>query len=475
MKIVVFGTGAFYINRQDALLKEEIIAFADNDNEKWTGKINNIPIVSPDQIKEFPYDRIVIMSRKKKEIKRQLIIDLRIDEESILDFENYCDYYLKSRKLCELVMHYKNNCCYFGKSKTKILIITYALNYNGGSLAAFYAALALKSKGFDVVIAARKSDKRLIEEITNEGVAVFIQELIDYCSWEQVSWIEQFDYVIVNTLQLGRILKELIYKKPVLWWIHESKIEYEYLDKDIIEYLDNINIEPYVVSDVALHTFRQYFHKVNASILHYGIPDNGFRSIKFSTREKTVFAVIGGIVPIKAQDVFLEAITHLTQEELDKSEFWLIGICQPENQYSNSILKQVEMIPEVRWLGELNRRDIEKIYKDIDIVVVPSRQETMSIVMTEAFMYGKIGIASNVIGISKYIKDKENGLIFESENVKDLAEKMSWVLENQDKLNSMSVKARKTFERFFTLKVFGERLETIINTKMVSPMSNLPL
>lgn len=462
MKIVVFGTGSFFINRQDTLSKEEIIAFADNDKDKWTKKIDNIPIVSPDQIKEFPYNKIIIMSRKKEEIKRQLIIDFGLAETSILDFEEYCDYYLRCRDLCELVMHYKGSSCYFGKSKTKVLIITYALNYNGGSLAAFYAALALKSRGFDVVIAARKSDKRLIDEITNEGVAIFIQELIDYCSWEQVSWIEQFDYVIVNTLQLGRILKELIHRKPVLWWIHESKIEYEYLDKDIIEYLDNINLEPYVVSDVALRTFRQYFHKVSARILHYGIPDNGFRSTTLSTRDKIVFAVIGSISPIKAQDIFLEAITQLTQEERDNSEFWLIGICQRENQYGNSILKQVEMIPEVRWLGELNREEIEKVYKNIDVVVVPSRQETMSIVMTEAFMYGKIGIASNVIGISKYIKDKENGLIFESENAKDLTGKMSWVLKNQEKCNSMSVKARKTFERFFTLKVFGERLETII-------------
>lgn len=462
MKIVVFGTGSFFINRKDALSKEEIISFVDNDKEKWNKKIDDIPIVSPEQIKDLVYDKIIVMSRKKEEMRRQLVIDFGIDESSILDFEEYCNYYLRSRELCELVMHYKGNCCYFGKSKIKILIITYALNYNGGSLAAFYAALALKSKGYDVVIAARKSDKRLIDEITNEGVVVFTQELIDYCSWEQISWIEQFDYVIVNTLQLGRILKELIHRKPVLWWIHESKIEYEYLDKDIIEYLDNINIKPYVVSDVALHTFRQYFRKLNGRILHYGIPDNGFRSTVFSTRDKTVFAVIGGISSIKGQDIFLEAITKLTQEERENSEFWLIGICQTENQYGNSILKQLEMIPEVRWLGELNREEIEKVYKNIDVVVVPSRQETMSIVMTEAFMYGKVGVASNVIGISKYIKDKENGLIFESENVKDLADKMSWVLKNRNKLNFMRVKARETYERFFTLEVLGDRLETII-------------
>lgn len=462
MRIIIFGTGAFFINRQDVLNKEEIIAFIDNDKNKWNKKIYNIPIVSPCHIRELSYDKIIVMSRQKEEIKSQLMIDFGIDESSILDYEKYCEYSTKNIELCELVMHYNKNYFSFSKNKTKILIITYALNYNGGSLAAFYAALALKEKEVDVVIVARKADKLLINEITNRGVPVFIQELIDYCIWEQISWIEQFDYVIVNTLQLGRIIKELICKKPVLWWIHESRIEYEYMNKSYIESLDNMNIETYVVSDVAIRTFRQYFYKINANILQYGIPDKGFSNTQFTIREKTVFAVIGGIASIKAQDVFLQAITQLTQEERNKSEFWLIGACPSENQYGISVLKQAATIPEVKWLGELNREDIENVYKNIDVVVVPSRQDSLPIVATEAFMYGKIVIASNVIGTIKYIENEENGLIFENENVKDLTKNMSWALNNRSKLNAMSKKARQTYEKHFTLEVFGDRLATII-------------
>lgn len=462
MKIIIFGTGVFYAYRQDVFLEDEIVAFIDNDKNKWYQEIDNIPVLPPNHIKEVSYDKIVVMSRQKEEIKVQLIKEFEVDEALILDFNGYCEFCARVRDSCEMIIHYKKNCFYLNKNKTKVLIITYALNYGGGSLAAFYAALALKEKGFNVVIVSRKADKRLIDEMTNKGVTIITQELLDWSAWEQIRWIEQFDYIIVNTLQLGRIIKEVICKKPVFWWIHESKIEYEYLDKSLIESIDNINVNTYVVSEVAFQTFRQYFHKINAHILHYGIPDNGFNNTCFSINGKLIFAVIGGIIPIKGQDVFLRAIESLVQEERDKSEFWIIGASSPENQYGNSVLKKAESMPEVKWLGELNREEIERIYMNIDVVVVPSRQETMSIVMTEAFMYRKVGIASNVIGMAKYIEHEENGLIFENENVSDLAKKISWVLNNRSKLSVIGGKARQTYDRYFNLRVFGDKLEKII-------------
>jgi len=462
MRIIIFGTGTFYANRQDSFCDDEIIAFIDNDRNKWNKRINNVSINSPSRLNQFSYDKIVIMSRQKHAIKNQLMYDIGIEETSILDFEEYCESTAKSKDLYELVIHYKRNHIYFNNKKTKVLIITYVLNYSGSSLAAFYAALALKNKGFDVAIVTWKADRRLISEITNMGVTVLIQKLLDFCTWEQMIWIEQFDYVIVNTLPLWRIIKELINNKPILWWIHESNNEYEYLERSIVQKIDNLKAETYVVSDVALQTFNRYFNKLSANILQYGIPDKGGDNTQFINRDKIVFAIIGGISSIKAQDIFLQAITQLTLEERNKSEFWMIGACLPENQYGISILKQAETIPEVKWLGELNRKEIEEVYKSIDVVVVPSRQDSLPIVATEAFMYGKILVASNVIGTVKYIIDKENGLIFESENVGELAQKISWVLNNSKRLSAIRIKARQTYERNFTLEVFGEKLKRII-------------
>jgi glycosyltransferase involved in cell wall biosynthesis len=61
-------------------------------------------------------------------------------------------------------------------------------------------------------------------------------------------------------------------------------------------------------------------------------------------------------------------------------------------------------------------------------VVLPSRSEGMGRVLLEAMAYGKPVIASRVDGIPTYVKDGLNGLLFESENVSDLAQKLSRVL-----------------------------------------------
>lgn len=61
-------------------------------------------------------------------------------------------------------------------------------------------------------------------------------------------------------------------------------------------------------------------------------------------------------------------------------------------------------------------------------VVLPSRSEGMGRVLLEAMAYGKPVIASRVDGIPTYVKDGLNGLLFENENVTDLAAKLDHVL-----------------------------------------------
>ena len=230
MRIIIFGTGAFFMNRKDAFSSDEIVTFIDNDKDKWKKKINNIPTVSPRYINDFSYDKIIVMSRQKDIMIKQLINEFGVEESTILDYESYCEYTAKKKKIFKLVTHYKTNYICNNKNKKKILIITYLLNYSGSSLAAFYAALTLIEKGYDVALATGKADDRFVNEIVKTGVTVYIQELLEFCKWEQISWIQEFDMVILNTLPILRIINTLINHKPIVWWIHESKIEYEYLD-----------------------------------------------------------------------------------------------------------------------------------------------------------------------------------------------------------------------------------------------------
>ena len=66
------------------------------------------------------------------------------------------------------------------------------------------------------------------------------------------------------------------------------------------------------------------------------------------------------------------------------------------------------------------------------LFVLPSRTEAMGRVLIEAMACKKPIVASNVDGIPTIVKNDFNGLLFESENVDDLAEKIDRLLGNKD-------------------------------------------
>ena len=64
--------------------------------------------------------------------------------------------------------------------------------------------------------------------------------------------------------------------------------------------------------------------------------------------------------------------------------------------------------------------------------VLPSRTEAMGRVLLEAMACQKPIVASNVDGIPSVVEHERNGLLFESENVGDLASQLRRVLLDRD-------------------------------------------
>lgn len=85
------------------------------------------------------------------------------------------------------------------------------------------------------------------------------------------------------------------------------------------------------------------------------------------------------------------------------------------------------------------------------ILVLPSRSEAMGRVLVEAMAAGKPRIGANVDGIPTVIQHGVDGLLFERENIDDLAEKLDMLMSNPDlrhKLGSAGeMRARKEFTK----------------------------
>lgn len=75
MKVIVYGTGLIAVKTRPFLEREyDVICYVDSDKRKWGTKFENHKIVSPWEINQYEYDRIIVASIKYAyEIADQLV------------------------------------------------------------------------------------------------------------------------------------------------------------------------------------------------------------------------------------------------------------------------------------------------------------------------------------------------------------------------------------------------------------------
>lgn len=458
MKIIIFGTGVYYdLRKQNIKNYAEIVAFIDNDSNLWWKEKDGITILPPNFIKQLEYDYIVLMSLNTFEMKQQLL-NLKVEQDKIKFYEDFRAY------LCtgKLEIFYKDTV--FNQPKGKILITIPILGYHGVSMVAINSAKALINKGYNVVLAAADKDNKIIDEVIGNNIPVIIYGGLYTYKQSDFFWLKDFDYVIINSYRMINFASKVSFVKPCIWWLHEPVLCYEKMFeqfKDIsIDSLQNLHI--YAVSNIAKNSFNEYYPSIKVNLLEYGIPDTKKYFLNVANTNKIIFAIIGYVSEIKAQDIFIEAIQKLTETERQKAEFWIIGSIG-KNSFCQKIFEKSLNKPYLKIMGEIDRNTIEQKYSEIDVVVNCSRYDSFPVVVAEGMMHGKICITSEATGMAPYIKDKENGFICKTEDSNSLCSKIRWILSHKEKLMEISKNARVTFEKNFTLENFASKLDYIIN------------
>lgn len=460
--VIVFGTGVFFLRRKQMLPNEtKIVAFLDNNKELEGKYLDGVLIYSPSDLFKLDYDTIILASASPIEMKTQLI-SLEVPESKIMFWEEYV-----SSKSHGILIKFEAKRKNIEKNQKKILIIVPIINYAGGFLTAFYAAIALKYKGYYVVIAAPTANDKTIGEVKEYGLDVWICPSLPYIGEIELEWIQQFDFVLINSLQNMICVSKIAEKVPLMWWLHENRVQYE----DIIgQYGEKIetktlkNAEIYAISNLARNYFREFIPDERVKRLAFGLPD--FYNYKnYSTKNKIVIALIGTIVKRKNQLGFIKAIKKLSEDEKNRINCWIIGR-SGGIKYNEEVERLAKDLNQMEICGELSREEIEQKFSEIDIVICTSLEETMSIVIAEGMMNKKICITNDNTGIAEFIEDGENGFIYKAGNDEDLLEKLRYVISNFDKLDDMRNKARQTYEHSFSMKRFSDDLQNIIENKL---------
>lgn len=351
-------------------------------------------------------------------------------------------------------------------SSRRVLIITTEQNYNGGSLVADYAADALVARGFGVLLCAPAFDPALRDELIARKLSLCEYPAQMYAKSSELEWAREFDFAIVNVFQSAPMAVAVSRIIPTIWWIHEPSDSatgiYSYIRKRFrgsttLEALRPVNT--YAVSNIARRAFEEFYPGYILGILPFGIPDERSAYPRRFVDVVTI-ALIGGVEPHKAQLAFAEAYAAV---KTPFTRALLIGSYDESAPYTKKVLSRASEIDSLELTGELTRKELGRVFADIDIVVCPSTEETVSIAVIEGLMNGKLCIMSDNVGVADVIEDGVNGFICRTGDVDSLAYKLDYAIKHFKELDDMRARARVTYEEHFSMERFSDRLEALVD------------
>ncbi|EIU7855009.1 glycosyltransferase family 4 protein [Vibrio parahaemolyticus] len=149
----------------------------------------------------------------------------------------------------------------------------------------------------------------------------------------------------------------------------------------------------------------------------------------------------------------------LVKQKYPEAVFELVG---PEDPSPDGIkLDEVHQWTEsgaIKYSGATT--DVRPFIENCAIYVLPSYHEGMPRTVLEAMAMGRPILTTDVPGCRETVIDGENGWLVEKANEEQLAEKMIWFIENQDKWQEMGKSSHDmAYEKFDVHKVNAEILK----------------
>ena len=107
--------------------------------------------------------------------------------------------------------------------------------------------------------------------------------------------------------------------------------------------------------------------------------------------------------------------------------------------------------------GNVEYVDMPKTYSNAHVCVFPSHMETQGLVAPEAMAMGKIVIFTNKGPGPETIIEFENGLLCDPFDPENIAEKINWVFNNDEKVPLISKNARETVLKKFSTSIIVQK------------------
>jgi len=273
-------------------------------------------------------------------------------------------------------------------------------------------------------------------------------------AWELYRWLSQHKPTIVHTHQFasdtwGKSCAWLARVPGIFSTAHSTKARNSWLHLKLDHALLKISTKIIVCStQVAKTLSAQNISADKVISISSGVDleriaqnQQADLSSQFAIADDaTVFALVGQ--PREAQD-YTDLLPVLAEIARSGRRFvvLVIGEEEPTAEIRNGIHKY-QLDKQILFAG--SRKDITRILKSTDYLLLPSSWEGLPMTLLESMACGTPALATRVGGIPDVIQHGVNGLLYEAGDVEGLAQGLHHLLDNRDDALDMRAAAQRT-------------------------------
>ncbi len=178
--------------------------------------------------------------------------------------------------------------------------------------------------------------------------------------------------------------------------------------------------------------------------LHIYSPNPGIDRSRYRQRygidaHKKVFFFLGRIDGEKRVDLLLKAMHRLPRNDI---QLVVSGHGSVE-KHLRRMAKDMGLTERVRFTGFIPDSDVAGMMNSVDVFIMPSEAELLSISTLEAMACGRPVLLANALALPELVRDGENGYLFKPGDVDDLCQRMAQLADHPDRWPAMGAASRQ--------------------------------
>jgi GT2 family glycosyltransferase/glycosyltransferase involved in cell wall biosynthesis len=343
-----------------------------------------------------------------------------------------------------------------------VLIISHDLSESGAPRVVYEIAKTLTASGNFVVVAA-PVDGPIREALQKIGVTVVVDELLLTQHTSVYDFSRNFDKVICNTVVTYPVVLQMADTVDTYWYIHETSL-FTHLVSHNQQFREALKKPKQIWAGSKLAAGPIEAYNPNVQVMEYGFtslvaPES---QADLSPVDKLTVRTFGSYEPRKGQDLLALAIEALPESVRDRCRFEFYGRIL-DKPFHDGVAEIAARVPQLELFTDIDYEQYVHLVFGSDLVIVPSRDDTLPLVSLHALSAGKPLMCTQTTGTSAYVEHMESGFIIASNHPSDMSTSLSAAIAASREWKDIGHRGQGVFAHYFSENEFSKKINSMLD------------